>query len=355
MKPALVLALVLPLVLLAAPAPAVVPAASHYLPQSGDHFEYFEEWVLTGETGNYYGYAENEYVNGTVGVNSVASNGTVAAYYSNTDLWENNTGSEYAWTSSGTFTFSPSSYHYVEGTDNQTGYTDPFVWFYMNNSLPVGSSLYLLNTQMKVVSTDDAYELPPAGGHYVRTIFTEGNGSYERNDVYGVFSATYNWQTFFDPSTGYVVGYLYTEQDTNSSSGESFAVSDLLYVTNTSYPLTATSGPSSGSTPSAFPESLAIAIVVGIVVVVVIVILVILARSRRAKLPTHSAGGSVGFGPPPAAPPVGMPPPVHLTPSGEPTVQQVVIRETVKVPCRYCGTLIDSTATVCPVCGAPRT
>jgi RNA polymerase subunit RPABC4/transcription elongation factor Spt4 len=27
----------------------------------------------------------------------------------------------------------------------------------------------------------------------------------------------------------------------------------------------------------------------------------------------------------------------------------------VKVPCRYCGTLMDSTATVCPKCGAPRT
>ncbi|HEV8049715.1 MAG TPA: zinc ribbon domain-containing protein [Thermoplasmata archaeon] len=26
-----------------------------------------------------------------------------------------------------------------------------------------------------------------------------------------------------------------------------------------------------------------------------------------------------------------------------------------KVPCRYCGTLMDSTATVCPKCGAPRT
>jgi len=336
-----------------APPPAVAPAAGHYLPSTGDRFQYFEEWVLTGESGNYTGYAENQYTNGTVGVTSIAANGTVSAYYSNTDVWENNTGSEYAWTSSGTFTFSSSSFHYVQGTDNQTGYSNPFVWFYMNNSLSPGASFYLLNTQMDLVSVDNAYALPPAD-HYVKTIFAEGNGSYERNDIYGVFTATYNWQSYFDPSTGYEVGYLYTERDSNPSAGASFDVSDLLYVTNTSYPLTATSAPSGGSSPSGFPESLAILLVVLIVVIAVVLVVVILVRSRRAKLPPHSPAGAVGFGPAPGPPP-GVPPPVHLTPSGQPAVQQVVIRETVKVPCRYCGTLIDSTATVCPVCGAPRT
>ncbi len=347
--------LLIPVVLLAAPAVAVAPAAAHYVPQSGDHFQYFEEWALTGETGaDYTGYAENEYVTGTIGVTSVAANGTVAAYYSSTDRWENNTGSEYAWTSSGTFTFSASTFHYLEGTDNQTGYTNPFVWFYMNDSLSVGSSFYVLNTGMNVVSTDFAYDLAP-GGQYVRTIFTEGNGSYERDDVYGIFSATYNWQSYFDPSTGYIVGYLYTEQDTNQSNGESFSVSDLLYVTSTSYPLTPASAPSGGSSPSGFPTALVLVLVVVIVVIVIVVVIALALRSRARRLPAHSPTGSVGFGPPPVPPAVGAPPPVHLTPSGQPAIQQVVLRETVKVPCQYCGTLIDSTATVCPVCGAPRT
>ncbi len=54
--------------------------------------------------------------------------------------------------------------------------------------------------------------------------------------------------------------------------------------------------------------------------------------------------------------PSAYPPPasVNLIPGGQPAVQQIVIKETVKVPCRYCGTLMDSTATVCPQCGAPR-
>jgi rubrerythrin len=43
-----------------------------------------------------------------------------------------------------------------------------------------------------------------------------------------------------------------------------------------------------------------------------------------------------------------------LTPSGQPAVQQIIIKETVKVNCRYCGSLIDSTAETCPFCGATR-
>jgi hypothetical protein len=82
---------------------------------------------------------------------------------------------------------------------------------------------------------------------------------------------------------------------------------------------------------------------------VVLVALILRGRSRRTPLARHPTTPITG-----AMPPY-TPPAVRFIPSDQPMVQQVVIRETVKVPCRYCGTLMDSTALNCPKCGAPRT
>ncbi len=348
--------ILLGLLLLGGAATASISPAelTHYVPQVGDEFHYYEDWQLNSGTGNYSGYYENEYTNGSIQVTATASDGTEAASYSNTNTWDNVTGSIYAWTSSGTFTFSASSFLYVDGTDNQTGYTNPYVWFYVNNTLPVGGSLELLNTPSTVLSTDYSFPtaLSPTG--YATTIWTKGTGSFQRDDIYGDFAANYTWFSYFDPSTGYIVGYLYLEHDVDSA-GNGFEIVDSLGVTSTTYPLTAASSASSGSSSSGLSETEVVAIVVVVVVIVVVVIAVIVSRSRRSRLPKHSAGGAMGFGPPPRPPPIAAPPPVQLTPSGQPAVQQIVIRETVKAPCRYCGTLMDSTATVCPSCGAPRT
>ena len=46
--------------------------------------------------------------------------------------------------------------------------------------------------------------------------------------------------------------------------------------------------------------------------------------------------------------PVYIPQPVYAPP---PPLQ--VVREIVKVPCKYCGTLVETTATECPRCKAP--
>jgi hypothetical protein len=40
-------------------------------------------------------------------------------------------------------------------------------------------------------------------------------------------------------------------------------------------------------------------------------------------------------------------------PPGQTTVVRTVVHEVVKVPCRYCGSLVDLTATTCSSCGAP--
>ena len=348
-----VVLLFLPLLLLVVASAA--GAGGHYLPRANDRFDYSETVVLTGISGNYSTYSETTDVTGTVGVTAVASNGTDSASYSNSASWSDNNGSAYSWTSAGNFTFSAETFLYAHGTDNQTGYTNPSVWFYINDSLTQDDSFTLLNTVMNVASTQAVYDFGSGSEGSVKAILTEGNGTFQRNDIYGVFTAAYSWSAFYDPSTGYIVGYVYTEQDTDNA-GDAFDISDTLFVTSTTYPLTPSSPPPTTSSGGGLSTPLVLALILLVVVVVIVVVALALARSRRrAALPKHSARGDFGYGPPPGISPMGVPPPVHLTPSGQPAVQQIVLRETVKVNCRYCGTLIDTTDTVCPNCGAPRT
>ncbi|MGD0588257.1 MAG: zinc ribbon domain-containing protein [Thermoplasmata archaeon] len=328
-------------------------ASAHYTPLPGDQFSYNEAIALSGGTGNYSGYTESTSTNGSLSVASVLPNGTESALYYNVNSYQNNQGSQQTWTSSGRFTFSATTFLYVNGTDNQTGYTNPYVWFFMNNNLPVGASFTLLNSGLSVVSTSENYALETAAGTYVKAIFTEGNGSYQRNDAYGVFAASYNWKAYFDPSTGYVLGYVYIEQDSDNA-GDGFTITDTLSVTHTSYALTPGSAPPASSSGTGGSTSNLLLIVAVLVVVVVIIVIVVVAVSRSRRnhpLPRHSATGRMTF-----SPPLGPPPPgIQLTPSGQPAVQQIIIKETVKVNCRYCGALIDSTAEKCPFCGAART
>jgi hypothetical protein len=332
---------------------AVGISSAHYTPAPGDQFAYNETVVVGSGTGNYSGYTESTVINGSLGVTAVLPNGTESAVYYNANFYENNQGTEESWTSAGKFTFSAQTFHYVSGTDNQTGYVNPYVWFFMNNSLAGGSYFYLLNTRMQIVSSDYAFALDTAAGTNVKTVFAEGNGTYQRNDSYGMFNAAYNWKTYFDPGTGYIVGYVYTEQDTDGV-GDGFTLTDTLSVTHTSYALTPAAGPQAPSASGGSGTNWTlIAIVVVVVVVIIVVIAYALSRSRRgSSLPQHSATGRVSYTPPPMGPP---PPGINLTPSGQPAVQQIIIKETVKVNCRYCGALIDSTAERCPNCGAPRT
>ncbi|MGC2289744.1 MAG: zinc ribbon domain-containing protein [Thermoplasmata archaeon] len=344
--------LVVLLVLLGLPAAAGV--GIHATARAGANFDYYETVVLNGGTGNYTGYTENTYVNGTIAWAAPAPNGSANASYQNSNSWSNNQGQSEKWSSAGTFTFSTSSYVYLNGTDNQTGYTSPvYVWYSMKAGAGVGSQFYLLNSPMNVVSKDYSYELG-GGSRYVETIFTEGNGSYQRNDDYGVFTASYNWKSYFDPVTGNIVGYVYTEHDTDGSVA-GFTWTDTLYVTQTSYALTPAAAPPPSSSPYALSD-VGVLVAVLFVIILIVVVVWIVYRSRRNRprqLPQHAAPGNIGYGaPPPPFAPMGGAPSIHLTPSDQP-VPQVVLRETVKVKCRYCGALIDVTDKTCPNCGAP--
>jgi hypothetical protein len=326
----------------------LAPAAAVFVPHPGDYFSYYEVENLGSGTGNYAGYTEQTIINGTEMMNRVSGDGVVSAYYSTSWIWSNSTGTTETGSSSGDYTFSSVNFLYINGTDDQTGYTNPTVWFCMDNSVPKGGTFTILNTEMTVESSSYSYYLSSQNRN-VNAIFAQGTSSYERNDEYGQFTADYTWKAYFDPTTGYIIGYQYVEHDT-SPSGDGFTWTDNLYVTSTSYSLTAAAtGSSGGSNPGA---TLNVGLITAIVLVIVVIVILIIAISRRHRrsLPKHSPQQEYS---PPSPPP--RAPQIDLTPKQQPPVQQIVIKEVVKVNCRYCGALIDSTAQTCPICGAPRT
>lgn len=435
----LVLALLLGAMLSVGLAPAAKASGGHYTPMVGDKIAYTESIVIDDGYGNYTGYVENDYYNGSLLVTGL-SGPLVTVEYENTGVETNNNPTSQPFYDNGNFTFSDQNDSYVQGTDQQ-GFYDPLtVWFYMNNSLAQGGTFSLLNTPVTLQSTSTSYPLSVSSTGYAQTLFAEGTGSFA-NTPYGDFTATYSYLTYFDPSTGYILGYSYLEED-HDGSGNGFTYSDNLHVTSTTFALTTDTAPStdtvtfsvSGSgcsalfnggnftngqstsvqagatyllaaypcngnsfsswsstagtlgsssasptfltvsssgtltanftpVPTPFPWAVVIAVI--ILVLLFVLLLVLLLRHRRSaprgNLPQHGGAGYVPYGPAPGGMQGGYgggyssPPPLNLTPSGQPAVQQIVVKETVKVPCAYCGTLIDSTATACPKCGAPRT
>jgi hypothetical protein len=318
-------------------------ALAAFVPHQGDFFSYYEVIDVGNGSGDYSGYTDYTVVTGTETVNGVTQDGVVSAHFSYTWDFSSNDGSTDSGSSSGDFTFSSTTFRYVNGTDDQVGYVNPTVWFCMDTSIPEGASFYLLDTLMTVISKDYGYFLQSEDRN-VLAIVTSGEGSYQRNDDYGQFTATYTWKAYFDPLSGYIIGYEYMEQDNSPSAG--FTYTESLYVTQASYQLQA--GPS--TTPDFFGELMKYAGLIVLVLVFAVVLIVYAVSRGRRKLPRHSAQRPV-YTPPSEPPPLGKD--IDLTPE-QARVQQIVVKEIVKVKCRYCGALIDSRLTNCPYCGAPR-
>ncbi len=149
-----------------------------------------------------------------------ASGGVVSAQYGLSFTYSSNQGASSSNSYSGPFTWSSENFTYVNGTDNQVGYSAPiFVWFAMDPAVPAGNPFFSLNTQMTVLSKNYSFQLPTEN-QYVQTIHVRGTGLYQRNDSYGVFSASYTWDEYFDPATGFIVGYNYVEQDNGQYQGQ---------------------------------------------------------------------------------------------------------------------------------------
>ncbi len=324
-----------------------VPA---YTPKAGDSFSYSETIRVSNGQGSYAGYTDQTLLTGEEQTTSVNS-GLVSANYSYSYQYSNSEGSSSSNASSGSFTWSSGNFTYVAGTDDQVGYSKPtYVWFAMNPSLPVGGTFYSLNTLLTVQSKNYSLQLPTENKS-VQTVVAEGNGVYQRDDSYGVFNASYTWTEYFDPTTGYIIGYNYVEQDVGQYQGQagSFTYSDDLYVTQTSYPLAA-GNPSSATTAAQGSLELSpyvtygLALVAILVVVAVVVYVAARRRHSRRPLPEHPRYESP---PPPAAPGESK---VDL---GSRPPEQVVLKEVAMVNCKFCGALIPTTAATCPRCGAP--
>jgi len=216
------------------------PFSTAFSPHQNDFFKYNETSDLGNGTGNYAGYTEHQTATGGENVTGLSGN-TVSMNYGYSYDWSNSSGATLTGKSGGPYTFSDSSFLYIRGTDNVTSfggakYVNPTVWFAMNSLLLVGANFTILNTPMKIMSSITTVFLPTEKV-MVNAIFAQGSGTYQRNDVYGQFTASYTWSAWYDPATGYIIGYNYVEHDTNPN-GDGFDYTDKLYVTSTSYALT---------------------------------------------------------------------------------------------------------------------
>jgi len=329
-----------------------------YTPKPGDSFNYSETIAVNNGQGSYTGYTDQTLVTGMEQMNSVTA-GLVSSSFSSSYQYSSSEGNSSSYSSSGKYTWSSDNYTYVTGTDNQVGYSKPtYVWFAMDPSLPVGASFYALNTHMTILSKNYSLQLP-SGGDLVQTvqaIQAQGTGDYQRDDSYGVFTATYSWTEYFDPTTGFIIGYHYVEQDSGQYQGlaGSFTYTDDLYVTSTTYALApaspSTTTTSSGPLGSAPYVTYALLLVAVLVIVVVVVYAATRRRGHGDSLPKHPQ-----YTPPPPPPPSESPRPSEpAVDLGSRPGEQVVIRAVAKVNCKFCGTLIPTTAETCPYCGAPR-
>jgi hypothetical protein len=327
-----------------------------YAPQPNDFFNYSETITVNNGQGSYSGYTDQTKITGMERMNSV-SGSAVSTHYSWSSSFSNSLGSSSTNSSSGDYTWSSSSFTYINGTDSQYGYSKPiYVWFAMNPSLPVGGTFEVLNTPFTVLSKSYSFQVP-GGTRYILTIQTQGTGSFARNDVYGRFTASYTWTEYFDPTTGYIVGYNYVEQDTgcwtdpsNPSAGcqsASFTWTDNLGVTSTSYTLTPGTAPNLGLLGFGPDFDYAVAAVVALLILG----LAFYARRRARRMdtiPEHPPTPGIPPGAPSTAPweskiDLGSKPP-----------EQVVLRDVAMRNCKFCGILIPTTAEKCPYCGGPN-
>ena len=346
-----IFAAALSILLIALAVAANANSVSAYAPQSGDFFNYSETTIVNNGQNSYAGYTDQTQTTGMEKMTTI-SQSNVSATYSYSFKYSNNQGLSNSSSSSGNYTWSTSSFTYVKETDHQVGYTNPiYVWFDMNPSLPVGGTFYVLNTQFTILSKNYSLQLPTEGNKYVQSIQTKGTGQYQRNDSYGLFTASYTWYEYFDPSTGYIIGYNYVEQDNGSYRGQagSFTYTDNLYVTSTSYNL----APANPPPVNPIDTLLALApyLFFALTVVVLSVVVVVYASKRRRRMdtiPEHPLGPSTLPRAPPSTP---LESAIDL---GSKPPPQIVIRDVAKVNCKYCGTLIPTTADTCPYCGGPR-
>ena len=217
--------------------------ASAYTPQAGDSFAYSETITVNNGGGSYAGYTDQSLITGTEQMNGV-SGGIVSASYDYSYQYSSNQGSTTAASSSGPYGWSAGNFTYVNGTDNQVGYSAPvYVWFaWTPRSRSEARSMSSTPLHRAVEGLQPS---PPDAGPVCRDDPGPGDRRVPARRLVRRIRASYTWLEYFDPSTGYIVGYNYVEQDNGQYQGlaGSFTYTDDLYVTSTSYALTVSALP----------------------------------------------------------------------------------------------------------------
>ncbi len=170
--PLIVIVIVLSLSLASTPS----HASAKYVPKAADYFNYHQIIDVNNCQGNYCPYSDHTVTDGRETMNTAYPNGTVAAHYNYSWSFSNSSGYHSTGSSKGNFTYSSSTFYYVKGTDNQTGYVNPTVWFYIDNTVPKSGTFELLNTQMTVLDTNASYQLA-SQSRYVQSIHGQGSST----------------------------------------------------------------------------------------------------------------------------------------------------------------------------------
>lgn len=210
------------------------PARAAAMPTQGQWFQYDYNIYLNNGVGNYSGYSEQETSQYRYDVQSVSGT-TVNMYGSGTWSWSNSTGTAQSGSWAEYFSFDSATRQYTRGFDVLGTFTNPYVWFWVPTTLSVGQVVPILNENLTVTSLSSTVWLqnfPPTPRVGVEL---QGSGGYVRDDVYGVFGATYTDQYWFDPSTGFVIAEYYNEVDSSPFGG--FNWQEQVFTTSASFPI----------------------------------------------------------------------------------------------------------------------
>ena len=208
--------------------------ASAASPQPGDFFEYNYNTNVDNGGGIYTGYTDHMTSHYRYEV-TVVSNGVATVTGTGSWSFSASDGTSQSGSDSYTPMFDLTTRKYLSGIDATV--SDPAnasVWFWIPTPVSLGQTIPVLDDVLTVTSLSATVWL---GAVPHSTVLLESSGQYTRNDAYGVFTATYHDQYFFDKDTGYFVAEHYNEQDTGTFQGTpgDFQYHAQLTITSSSY------------------------------------------------------------------------------------------------------------------------
>jgi len=201
----LAVALVAFIVFILVPPPAAAPFPS----DPGDWFEYdFNTYTDQGE-GDYSGYWDEMKSHSRYEIMEVDGD-NVTVHRTGSWSFRASDGASDGATFDSVFYFNLTSRLYNGPYDVDGVYVDPIIWFWVSPPLANGQIAPILDDTFTVRAADDTiwFGLVPKSAARL-----ESTGTYERDDAYGRFTATYTDRYWFDRETGFIVGELYEERD----------------------------------------------------------------------------------------------------------------------------------------------